>query len=381
MLLLVLAACGFAGALATRLLDPLLTLVAADFGTTAAAVAVLSTAFALPFGLSQPILGPLGDSVGKTRMIKVGVATLAFCLVGSALASGLTMLFLARILGGIAAGAIMPVCMAVIGDRFPIALRQIAMSRYVGATLVGQLVGASAGGLVAEWIGWRGVMGCAAVLAAAAATAAILFLPKADQPASPLRIDEALRRYRLVLMNPRSLVCFGVVFIEGLAIYGITPFIGQMLQERGAGGIRQAGFVIAGLGLGGILFALSVPIILKIASRPIMMVVGGAIAASGLAGVGQDWTWTAQMACMIVLGFGFFSLHNSVQTEVTELAPTARASCFSLHAFSFFMGQALGPIVYGLSLPAFGPAASLEIGAVALLLTGFAASRLLRPVA
>lgn len=241
MLLLVLAACGFAGALATRLLDPLLTLVAADFGTTAAAVAVLSTALALPFGPSQPLLGPLGDSVGKTRMIKVGVATLAFCLIGSALASSLTMLFLARILGGIAAGAIMPVCMAVIGDRFPIALRQVAMSRYVGATLVGQLVGASAGGVVAEWIGWRGVMGCAAALAAVAATAAILFLPKADQPSSPLRIDEALRRYRLVLMNPRSLVCFGVVFIEGLAIYGITPFIGQMLQERGAGGNTPSG--------------------------------------------------------------------------------------------------------------------------------------------
>jgi hypothetical protein len=56
----------------------------------------------------------------------------------------------------------------------------------------------------------------------------------------------------------------------------------------------------------------------------------------------------------VVLGFGFFLLHNSVQTEVTELAPSARASSFSLHAFSFFMGQALGPMVYGIALPAIG---------------------------
>src|SRR4051812_30317907 len=66
---------------------------------------------------------------------------------------------------------------------------------------------------------------------------------------------------------------------------------------------------------------------------------------------------------MVVLGFGFFLLHNSVQTEVTELAPSARASSFSLHAFSFFMGQALGPMVYGLTLPFIGATASCVFGA------------------
>src|SRR5215203_5345461 len=73
------------------------------------------------------------------------------------------------------------------------------------------------------------------------------------------------------------------------------------------------------------------------------MAAGGTIAAIGLASVGLDVSWQAQMASMVVLGFGFFLLHNSVQTEVTELAPSARASSFSLHAFSFFMGQAVGP--------------------------------------
>ena len=60
------------------------------------------------------------------------------------------------------------------------------------------------------------------------------------------------------------------------------------------------------------------------------------------------------MAFMVVLGFGFFLLHNSVQTEVTELAPSARALASSLHAFSFCLGQAVGPMVYGLALPAMG---------------------------
>jgi predicted MFS family arabinose efflux permease len=82
---------------------------------------------------------------------------------------------------------------------------------------------------------------------------------------------------------------------------------------------------------------------------------------------------------MVLLGFGFFLLHNSVQTEVTELAPSARASAFSLHAFSFFMGQALGPVVYGVALPLIGASASLSLGASILAATGVTASKLLGP--
>src|SRR5215217_1750940 len=379
-LLLVLSLCGFAGALATRLFDPLITSIAADFATPVSVVALLSSTFALPFGLSQPFLGPTGGAYGKEVAIKVAVTILALCLLASALAPTLGLLFISRVLGGVAAGGIMPVCMALIGDSFPLAVRQVAMSRFIGATLVGQLVGVSAGGIIAEAIGWRGVLACAAALAVIAAGTAALRLPKSgDRASTPLRVGEAIARYRLVLSNPRSFVCFGTVFLEGLAIYGITPFVGDLLRSRGTGGLREAGFVIGGLGIGGLLYALMAPLILKFAKRPAMMAVGGGIAAVGLGGVGLEVSWGTQMACMVVLGFGFFLLHNSVQTEVTELAPSARASAFSLHAFSFFMGQALGPMVYGLTLPTLGATLSFALGAAVLAVTGVSASRLLGP--
>jgi predicted MFS family arabinose efflux permease len=378
MLLFILSLCGFSGALATRLLDPLITTIASDFATSVSVVAILSSAFALPFGLSQPFLGPTGDAFGKALVVKVAVASLALCLLASALAPDLTVLFITRVLGGVAAGGIMPVCMAIIGDNFPLVVRQVAMGRYIGATLIGQIVGVSVGGMIAEWIGWRGVFGCAAVLTALAAGAAMMMLPKSNsQRAAPPSLAEAVDRYRMVLSNPRSFVCFSIVFLEGLAIYGIMPFIGEHLRSRGAGGLREAGFVIGGLGIGGLLYAFAVPLILKFAKRPAMMVAGGSIAAMALATVGLDVSWATQMASMVVLGFGFFLLHNSVQTEVTELAPSARASAFSLHAFSFFMGQAIGPIAYGAALPILGATASCAGGAVILAVTGVAASQLL----
>src|SRR3954462_10786737 len=93
-LLIILSLCGFAGALATRLIDPLITSIAADFATPVSVVALLSSAFALPFGLSQPLLGPTGDAFGKTRVIKAAIVVLAICLVVSALAQSLAVLFI-----------------------------------------------------------------------------------------------------------------------------------------------------------------------------------------------------------------------------------------------------------------------------------------------
>ena len=85
------------------------------------------------------------------------------------------------------------------------------------------------------------------------ALAAFYGLPsKRGRTHTPFRLGDAIARYRLVLSNPRSFVCYGVVFLEGGAIYGITPFIGDLLQARGAGGLREAGFVIGGLGVGGL---------------------------------------------------------------------------------------------------------------------------------
>jgi predicted MFS family arabinose efflux permease len=224
MLLLVLSLCGFSGALATRLLDPLLTSIAADFATTAGVVALLSSAFALPFGLSQPLLGPAGDTFGKAAVIKVAMVVLALCLLASAFAPDLAVLFISRILGGIAADGIIPVCMALIGDRFPLALRQVALSRYIGATLIGQLVGASAGGVIAEWIGWRGALGAAAAVAAIAAGTALLLLPKEPQPgASRLNLNDAIARYRLVLATHARSCASGLSFSRVLRSTASCP--------------------------------------------------------------------------------------------------------------------------------------------------------------
>jgi MFS family permease len=40
-------------------------------------------------------------------------------------------------------------------------------------------------------------------------------------------------------------------------------------------------------------------------------------------------------------------IHNSLQTEATELAPAARGSAVALFACALFLGQGAGPLVFG----------------------------------
>ena len=49
---------------------------------------------------------------------------------------------------------------------------------------------------------------------------------------------------------------------------------------------------------------------------------------------------------MFVAGISFYMLHNSLQTEATELAPSARGSAVALFACGFFIGQGSARSIY-----------------------------------
>ena len=40
-------------------------------------------------------------------------------------------------------------------------------------------------------------------------------------------------------------------------------------------------------------------------------------------------------------------MHGCIQVHVTDLSQTARGAAASLHSSSFYLGQAIGPVVYG----------------------------------
>ena len=203
MILAIIAMCSFAAAVSSRALDPMIVVIAQDFAVPVSTAALLSTAYALPFALFQPILGPIGDIWGKTRLLRASLWLLAFSMLAGAFAPTLAVLLALRFLGGIAGGGTVPSGMALIGDRFAGPARQLALGRYVGSGLFGQILSASLAGFIAVMIGWRATLLLGGILALAVAIAASVYLhEKPDRERRRFSIGEAVRGYRLVFANP-----------------------------------------------------------------------------------------------------------------------------------------------------------------------------------
>lgn len=375
LLLFALCLCGLAANVSGRTIEPLVTILSVEFSIGVATAALLVSAYAMPFALGQPLLGPLGDIFGKAIMLRISLWTLTFCLLLAAFAPNHETLFVARFCAGLAAGGTVPACMATIGDAWPPEQRQLAISRFVTMSLLAQIFAASAAGALAEFTSWRFVVaGSAAFALLGALAATFLIRTQPMETKQNYSIGLAAAGYRSVFRNPRAPVCYGTVFLEGVFFYGILPFIAAIFAARSHGGAFEAGLVIGAVGVGGLVYIALVRRLLRHFSRPQFMAAGGAIMAAGPITLGLGLGWQANAIAFAMTGFGFMLLHNSIQTEVVEIAPAARQSAYSLHAFSFFTGQAAGPALFGAALAAMGaPLASILFGCM-LAATGFAAA-------
>jgi predicted MFS family arabinose efflux permease len=379
-LTIVLGICGFASTFTMRLLDPLIPSLAAEFGYTVPQVAMIATAFSLCYALGQPFLGPIADAVGKARTILVCICVVSLALAACALAIGFEMLFAIRMVMGVFAGGVIPVAMAAIGDRVPVSGRQVALGRFLTIMIVGQTAGAALSGLIADLFGWRAVMLVGALIAGlAGALVAVVLKPRPIAAREPLSLANAIGRYRSIFANPKSAVLYGIVILEGALIFGIMPYVAAILQDRWGVGPTEAGLVVGGAGLGGLIYGFTVSSLVSGVGPRRMVLIGGLLMAAAIALFAVPaLPWWTGILCFVVQGFGFFLMHGTYQAQATELAPDARGSAVALFACALFCGHALGPVIMGVMKTTLGASPALLIMAAGIAMLGLAAPRLLR---
>ncbi len=337
----------FAGSISYRSLDPMLTMVAGDFDITVRQAALLVSAYGLPYAAMQPVLGPIADAYGKARLIKICLTILTLSVALAAVAPGYSTLMVSRVIAGAVSGGIFPVGLAVIGDRTALDERQVAASRYLVASIFGQMFGATVAGVIASYFGWRVVFYVVTVITVVVCAIVWRFLDSKSEKTYPLTLAGAIEGYRQVLGNPASYIVFGAALAEGTFFFCVFPFVGAMLIERGAGGPVAAGVALAGFAVGGVIYGSVVRYIIAAIGQWYMMRLGGIMA--GIAYLIIAWPMGPVGVALVfmIAGFGFYMLHNTLQARGTELAPTARGSTFALFSASMFLGQGIGPILAG----------------------------------
>lgn len=372
----------FASAMSARIGDPLLPQLARVFSLPIAQVAPTVSAFAFAYGCVQLVYGPVGDRYGKYHVITWATLASVIGALGSAAAGSLGWLVVFRALTGATAAALIPLSMAWIADHTPYEGRQPVLARFLTGQILGLACGQLLGGLLADLIGWRGAFLFLAIVYATAGVLLTLEIggrSSSDRYPRPREAAEPFRRQIGDVLQRRWARAILVwVLIEGAAAVGAFAYAPTYLHQHFGLPLRSAGALMSLFGLGGLCYAALVRVLVARLGEHGLAISGGVLLGCAFVtlALANHWAWAAPAA--LAAGLGFYMLHNTFQTNGTQMAPAARGTAVAIFASCLFLGQALGVAAAGWLGDHSGPRAVFLSAALILVLIGASFSAALR---
>ncbi|AVT35415.1 MFS transporter [Plantactinospora sp. BB1] len=168
-------------AMLQSLISPVLPTIQHDLHTSPNTVTWVLTAYLLSASIFTPILGRIGDMVGKERMLVVSLAAIAAGSLVAALAPNIGVLLVARVVQGVG-GAVFPLSFGIIRDEFPASRMSSAIGAMSAIIAVGGGLGVVTAGPIVAALDYRWLFWIPLIVVAATALAAYLFVPR-----SPVR--------------------------------------------------------------------------------------------------------------------------------------------------------------------------------------------------
>jgi predicted MFS family arabinose efflux permease len=362
-----------------RLCDPMLPELARAFDTDLGQAAHVISFFAVVYGLAQLIYGPIGDRLGKFRLVALATLCSSVGCVLSVLAPSLSWLVVARVLTGLATAAIIPLGVAWVGDHVPYEQRQFTLARVGVGTSLGMVGGQLIGGLLTDTIGWRWAF---AFMALMFSVVGLLLIrdyrsqapdPQADAELGlgPHKImDNYFRQVGMILSRPWSRLVLTVAVIEGAAGFGVITMWAYHVHQNLGLSLAASGATVAMFGLGGVLYMSTAKwMIFRLGEAGLAQ---WGVCLMGLCTLGVAFTplwWVAPPACLLA-GFGFFMFHNTLQAHATQMSPSARGTGVSLFAASIFLGQSVGVVLAASLVGAVGSSWVMVLGGLVMVVEG-----------
>lgn len=371
-----LALAGFAAQAMVRASDSLLPQIAADMGVTVGTASIVVTVYAITHGSVQLVVGPIGDRFGKFPSVAVACALCSLTVLACGLAPSLTTLAIARVGAGLTAAGIVPLGMAFVGDVTPYERRQEVLGRYLSGQITGQLFGQAAGGVIGDFLGWRAMFFLLAAVFALAALA--LFRELAVNPTTrpAPQADEGPRGfiagYALVLANPWARFIVFAGLCEATLVWGAFAYVGADMHLRFGLSFTLIGLTVGAFGIGGLIYAGAVQqLVARFGQIGLARLGSVTIALAYLAIAFAPVWWIAPLA-VVAIGLGFYMLHNTLQTNATQMTPQARGTAVALFSSALYIGQTIGVAAASLVIDRAGAPPIFIVSALLVPLLGFA---------
>ncbi|HZD89007.1 MAG TPA: MFS transporter [Pseudolabrys sp.] len=336
----------FCSGASLRVSDPLLPQVAKNFGASIGEASAIVTAYAVPYGLTQIFSGVIGDRLGKCQAVALVCGLSGVLVLLCAASQSLTQLTIARLLCAPGAAIIVPLGLSYIGDVVPYHRRQAVLARYMAGQMMGMISGQIAGGIIGDHFGWRMVfvlLGGVFILSGLALASQF----RSNPWTRPLAHESGnaagmIAGYRALAASPWCRFLVLAVFIEGAVFFGGFTYIAANLHARFGLSFSAIGVIVAAFGLGCLVFAVSVQRIAALLGERGLLIGGGAVVMVAFLTLAGEPVWEAAPIACALLGFGYYMLHNTLQTHATQMLPKARGTAMAGFSSALYFGQSVG---------------------------------------
>ena len=352
---------------------PLLPFYAESFGASALTIGLLGTSFSLMQFLFSPIWGRWSDRIGRKPIILVGLLGSCVSYLTLALAPSLALIFVARLIGGIA-GANIPTAQAYIADVTTPENRARGMGMVGAAFGLGFIFGPAIGGMLSRF-GPSAPMWVASALCFANFVAAWMLLPESRHVDDRSKGLGRLEAFRHALGRPALLLVLALYFIVTLAFSGFEATFALFSEAKFGFNASTIGFVFAFIGVvlatvQGVLVGKAVK---RVGERQLIPLAIFAIAL-GLGLVPFAWSVPTLLGALFVLSLGMGFNNPSLSSMVSRLTDANdQGGILGLASSLSSLGRVVGPAWGGYLYGAYGMRTPY-ISAAALMLIAFTVS-------
>lgn len=373
-MLVVICSAAFLVFVQTFMVAPLIPQLSVVFYSATAWVALAVPAYVIPQGLATLWVGPLSDRLGRRTVIFGSLFVFITFTAATATARHVGAFIAWRIVTGVSAAGVVPICLTLIGDVVPFERRGRAVGWLFGSIAGGTATGAVVGALLEPVLGWRslfiGVAAlCALVVVFASVTGAF---PRLIRSRVRATWSAVMHGYTELLSQARAQRTYGYVLLNAVLQSGIFTWLGVYLHQRFGMDEAGIGLMLLGYGVPGLLFG---PVIGKLADRyGRAKLIPAGVALTGVCALllALPLSLGATRVAIVLLSLGFDLTHPQLAAIATDLRGGGRGQAVALMAFSLFIGFGVGSLLFQAALMLRFTGALVLFGAVALAAAGTA---------
>ncbi len=330
--------------------QPILPLLAGEFGLTTSGGALLMTAVLLPLSIAPLFYGLLLESLPAKRMLLVTIGILSLLQAAFGVAESYGLLIANRLLQGACVPAILAALTSYLAYTVNREHIQRAMTYFVTANIMGGLVGRVLTGWVATNAGWRYSFFLIA-LALGGCFVAVSRM-KADSRVAVSSVS--LSAIMPILRNGDIARLYAIAFTIFFAFMALLTFLPFRLKEIDpSSSAFVIGMMYSGYIMGMIASAGATRIIGFLGGERRAMTIGLALFAVSMLLINVP-SGAAIFAIMFFMCGGMFFVHATAMGTMNKLATEHRAVANGLYISIYYTGATLGSFLPGLIYQGFG---------------------------